>query len=324
MSLLVTGGAGYIGSVLVELLVERDYEVIVLDNLSTGHREAVHPKAKFILADLAEPNLLKPIFESHQIEAVIHLAAKSLVEESVRDPAAYFRANLDCGLNLLDAMRARGVEKLIFSSTASVYGEPQTVPITEEAETNPTNPYGLSKLIFEQILETYSEAYNLSFVSLRYFNAAGATKDNGPDQPGLTHLIPRVLKVALGQRESVEVYGTDYPTADGTAIRDYIHVKDLAEAHILALALDRSGAFYNLGHEEGYSVKEVIETAREVTGREIPVVESPRRLGDPAALIASSSKIKKELGWQPKYSDLEEIIRSAWEWHQRNPQGYGA
>ena len=323
MSLLVTGGAGYIGSVIVERLVEKDYQVIVLDNLQTGHREAVHPAAHFILGDLADSAFLESVFKNHQIKAVIHLAAKSIVEESVKDPALYFRANLVCGLNLLEAMRPNGAGKLIFSSTAAVYGEPKTVPINEDAETDPTNPYGLSKLMFEQILKAYSKAYGLKFVSLRYFNAAGASERNGPDQPGLTHLIPRALKVALGQRETLGVYGTDYPTADGTAVRDYIHVRDLAEAHILALGLDRAAAIYNLGHEEGYSVKEVIEMARKVTGCEIPVVESPRRSGDPAVLVASSSKIKRELGWRPNHSDLREIIRSAWQWHQKYPRGYG-
>lgn len=325
MKVLVTGGAGYIGSVVSEELLKDGHEVVVYDSLYKGHREAVVDGAEFVRADLADAVTLRETLSKFRVEAVIHMAADSLVGESCEKPAMYYRNNVVNGLTLLDAMRDTDVNHIVFSSTAATYGEPPKQPIEETDPTRPTNPYGESKLAFEQAMCWYREAYGLRHVSLRYFNAAGAGERYGEDHDPETHLIPLALKVATGRREAVEVYGNDYPTPDGTCVRDYIHVLDLARAHILALkARDGGGRIYNLGcGGNGYSVNEVIETAREVTGKEIPIAIGPRRAGDPAVLIASSDKIKRELGWQPEFQNLRVIIESAWRWMESHPNGYG-
>lgn len=323
MKVLITGGAGYIGSVVTEELLNDGHQAVVYDSLSKGHRAAVDSRAEFIQADLIDGQALRSAL-SNDVEAVIHLAADSLVGESVENPAKYYRNNLLAGLQLLDAMRDCDVRKLVFSSTAATYGEPEKQPIAETDPTAPTNPYGETKLAFERALRWYELAYGLRYASLRYFNAAGATERCGEWHDPETHLIPLVLQAAAGVRAGVAVYGTDYPTRDGTCVRDYIHVVDLARAHILALKiLDERSAIYNLGcGGEGYSVQEVIETARLVTGREIVTSVAPRRAGDPATLIASSDKIKTELGWQPAFQDLRVIIESAWNWLLAHPKGY--
>jgi UDP-glucose 4-epimerase len=324
MRILVTGGAGYIGSVVTEELVKDGHNVVVYDSLYKGHREAVVPGAHFVQADLIDTQTLHKTFNDHRIEAVIHMAADSLVGESVGNPAKYYRSNVIIGLTLLDAMRASDIRKIVFSSTAAVYGEPEKQPIEETDPNNPTNPYGETKLTFEKALNWYDKAYGVRYASLRYFNAAGATEHCGEIHNPETHLIPIVLQAAAGRREFVEVYGDDYPTRDATCVRDYIHVVDLARAHIMALdILDERSSIYNLGcGGNGYTVREVINTAQEVTGRDIPVRIAPRRAGDPAVLIASSDKIKRELGWSPKMQDLKTIIASAWNWMQKHPQGY--
>lgn len=318
MNILVTGGAGYIGSVVTEELIKDGHTVTVYDNLSKGHREAVAANAVLVVADLLETTVLTEVLRRREIEAVIHLAASSLVGESVAEPAKYYRNNLQAGLSLLDAMLTAGVKKFVFSSTAAVYGAPERQPIEETDPTAPTNPYGETKLAFEQVLKWYETAYSLRYASLRYFNAAGATKNCGEKHDPETHLIPIILQAAQGQRDYVEVYGTDYATPDGTCVRDYIHVTDLARAHILALGiLDTRSAIYNLGcGGAGYSVKEVIDVAEAVTGQRVNVRYGPRRAGDPPTLIASSEKIKRELGWQPQQQDLQAIIASAWAWLQ--------
>lgn len=325
MRILITGGAGYIGSVVTEELLNDGHEAVVLDSLYKGHRNAVDPRAKFVQADLTDSETVREVLKQNHIAAVIHMAADSLVGESVEQPAKYYRNNVAAGLSLLEAMRDSGVGKLVFSSTAATYGEPEKQPITETDPTNPTNPYGETKLAFERVLHWYEGAYGLRYASLRYFNAAGATERCGEWHDTETHLIPLVLHVAAGMRLDVAVYGNDYPTADGTCIRDYIHVVDLARAHILALGiLDERSAVYNLGcGGEGYSVQEVIDTARAVTGRDIATKVAPRRAGDPSVLIASSEKIRGELGWQPEFQDLRVIIQSAWQWLMAHPQGYG-
>jgi UDP-glucose 4-epimerase len=324
MRVLVTGGAGYIGSVVTEELVRDGHEAVVYDSLYKGHRAAVVPEAKLVQADLMDGETLRRTLTDNGIEAVIHMAADSLVGESVQNPAKYYRNNVLAGLSLLDAMLEAGVRRIVFSSTAATYGEPEKQPIEETDPTNPTNPYGESKLAFERALKWYDAAYGLRYASLRYFNAAGATAHCGESHNPETHIIPIILQAAAGAREAVEVYGDDYPTRDGTCVRDYIHVLDLARAHILSLgALSEGSRIYNLGcGGDGYSVREVIETARAVTGREIKVRVGPRRPGDPAVLIASSEKIKRELGWQPDRQDLELIIQSAWDWMQSHPDGY--
>lgn len=324
MVILVTGGAGYIGSILAEELLKQGYRVIVLDNLRQGHREAVPPGAEFIQADITDYSALEGVFKGNKIEAVMHLAAETSVEHSMLDPGRFFRSNVLGGINLLEAMVRYGVLKLIFSSTAAVYGEPQTIPIEEDHRENPINAYGESKLMFEHLLSWYGKAYGLKYISLRYFNAAGASSKFGEDHRPETHLIPNVLKAALGQIDFVPIYGLDYPTRDGSCLRDYIHVIDIAWAHILALEnIDKfSGQIYNLGNERGYSVLEVIQAAKEVTGVDIPTKIMPRRLGDPAALVASSRKVREELGWQPRFPELEAIIVSAWKWLKTHPNGY--
>ena len=326
MRVLVTGGAGYIGSVVTEELVNEGHEVVVYDNLYKGHREAIVTGAAFVQADLADAGRLRDTLSGNKIEAVVHMAADSLVGESCEDPAKYYRNNVVNGLTLLDAMRATSVSRIVFSSTAATYGQPDKQPIEETAPNSPTNPYGQSKLAFEQAMGWYADAYGLRFAALRYFNAAGASENCGEDHAYETHIIPIALQAAAGAREFVEVYGDDYPTPDGTCVRDYIHVIDLAQAHILALkSLDGSGgSVYNLGcGGDGYSVKQVLETTREVTGKNISARMGPRRAGDPATLIASSEKIKRELGWKPEFQDLRIIIESAWRWMQKHPNGYG-
>ena len=324
MRVLVTGGAGYIGSVVTEQLIADGSQVVVYDNLSKGHRDAVVPAAELVQGELSDSSTLKQTLHDRKIEAVIHMAAASLVGESVEHPNKYYQNNVIAGLVLLDAMLACDVKRLVFSSTAATYGEPEAQPIEETAPTNPTNTYGETKLGFEQALKWYDRAYALRYASLRYFNAAGATENCGEDHDPETHIIPITLQVAAGKRPRVEIYGEDYPTPDGTCVRDYIHVIDLERAHIQALdALDEGSRIYNLGcGGAGYSVNEVIETARRVTGKEIPTHVGPRRAGDPATLVASSDRIKSELGWQPQYQDLGLIIESAWRWMQKFPDGY--
>ena len=322
MKILVVGGAGYIGSVCSELLLDEGHAVAVFDNLSEGHRAAIDSRAAFIEGDLIRGDMIRAALEKFQPEAVMHFAASALVGESMQNPSKYFRNNITNGLNLLDAMIATGVNQLVFSSTCAIFGPPERLPIDETLAKNPINPYGESKLAFEKILRWYGEIHGLRSVSLRYFNAAGASEKFGEEHRVETHLIPNVLSVALGKKPHVEVYGTDYDTPDGTCIRDYIHIRDLSQAHILALKSPRS-EFYNLGTGGGTSVREVIESCRKITGREIPVVEKPRRPGDPPRLVAGSDKIQGELGWRPEFQNIDAIIESAWRWHQKFPNGYG-
>lgn len=322
MHIFVTGGAGYIGSNCVEQLLLRGDRVTVFDNLSEGHRAAVHPDARLVEGDLRDRGQIHAAMDAAHPDAVMHFAANALVGESMTNPSKYFQNNVVGGLNLLDACVAAGVRRFVFSSTCATFGVPETVPITEENAQRPINPYGESKLMFEKILRWYDEIHGLRFVSLRYFNAAGAGERFGEDHRIETHLIPNVLKVALGQKEHVEVYGGDYPTPDGSCVRDYIHILDLAAAHLLALGRDES-AFYNLGTGGGNSVFEVIEACRRVTGREIPAVVKPRRPGDPPFLVAGSDKIRRELGWTPRFQNIDAIVESAWKWHVRHPLGYG-
>ncbi len=315
MNILVTGGAGYVGSVVVETLVAGGHKTVVYDNLYKGHRDSVAPEAVFIQAELADRKTLENALKEHKIDAVIHMAADSLVGESFQNPAKYFQHNLLASLELLEAMRAASVLRLVFSSTAAVYGDSERQPIDESVPTIPANPYGETKLAFERICHWYEKAYGLHYATLRYFNAAGATKRCGERHNPETHLIPIVLQVAAKQRPHVEIFGNDYPTHDGTCIRDYIHVSDLAAAHVLALGLvERASGIFNLGSGGGFSVLDVIAAARKVTGRDIPTRMAPRREGDPAVLVASSEKIKKELGWKPQQEDLYAIIESAWSW----------
>lgn len=325
MTILVTGGAGYIGSHTVRALQTKGYDVIVVDNLSKGHRQAV--QVPLYIGDLSDRTFLESVFAENQIDAVIHFAALSLVGESVVRPDLYFGSNIMNALSLLDVMRKYDVSQIVFSSTAAVYGEPMEVPIPESHPKQPTNPYGESKLFIEMILQRYAEAFGIRYIALRYFNAAGADPkgDIGEDHRPETHLIPLVLQAVLGQRDRLQIFGTDYPTPDGTCLRDYIHVNDLSHAHVLALEALADGASstaYNLGNGRGFSVRQVIETAEKVTGRLVPVDEGPRRPGDPAVLVASSDRAVQELGWQPRFADLETIIATAWNWHKNNPNGF--
>ena len=325
MKVLVTGGAGYIGSVVAAGLLNAGHQVTVLDNLSRGHRQAVPPLAEFVAADLADRDRLAHLFNSQRFDAVMHFAAFIEAGESMKCPENFFRNNTANALSVLECMLAAGVKRFVFSSTAALFGNPQRTPIEEDDPLQPTNAYGESKLLVERMLDWFHRIHGLRYASLRYFNAAGAVgSDHGEAHHPETHLIPRVLGTVLGKFQHVDVFGTDYPTPDGTCIRDYIHVGDLAEAHMLALdALGRSGRLvYNLGNGSGFSVRQVIEIARKITGRTIRAVDSPRRPGDPAVLIASSERIRKELQWKPKFSDLEAIVASAWEWHRRHPDGY--
>ena len=318
MRVLVTGGAGYIGSVVADRLLRNGHSVTVLDNLSKGHREAVPAEAEFVLADTGDAPVLEFIFEQGRFNAVMHFAASIEAGESVLHPEKFFDNNCARTLTLLQAVLKYRVPRFVLSSTAAVYGEPQRTPIPEDHPLEPTNPYGESKLIVERMLAWFHRVHGLRYASLRYFNAAGATPERGEAHNPETHLIPLVLEVPLGKRPAISIFGTDYPTKDGTCVRDYIHVDDLATAHLLALdALDEhSQLICNLGSGNGFSVREVIAIARQVTGHEIPVVEAPRRGGDPAVLVASSEKIRRLLGWKPQHSDMESIIRSAWEWHK--------
>ncbi len=322
MKILVVGAAGYIGSICAELLLDEHYEVVILDNLTEGHRRALDSRAKFIEGDLGDRDITADTLRRVQPDAVMHFAANALVGESMQDPSKYFRNNICSGINLLDAMLAANCRRFVFSSTCATFGPPDRVPIDETLPQRPINPYGESKLAFEKILRWYDEIHGLRFVALRYFNAAGASEKFGEDHRCETHLIPNVLKVALGRLPHVEIFGTDYDTPDGTCIRDYIHILDLARAHILALDAATS-AFYNLGTGGGSSVREVIDTCRKITGRKIPALEKARRPGDPARLIASSEKIQRQLGWRPQFENLDAIIESAWKWHQQFPNGYG-
>ncbi len=327
MAVLVLGGAGYIGSHTVYELVDRGEEVVIADNLETGYLEAVHQKAKFYKGDIRNRAFVDEIFEKESIEAVIHFAANSLVGESMTNPLKYYDNNL-CGTKvLLESMVAHGIDKIVFSSTAATYGEPERIPILETDQTKPTNTYGETKLSMEKMFHWTGVAHKLSFVSLRYFNACGAHKSGtiGEAHHPETHLIPLILQVPNGQREAITVFGDDYDTKDGTCVRDYIHVTDLAQAHILALEYLRKGGasdIFNLGNGVGFTVKEVIECAREVTNHPIPAIIAQRRAGDPAKLIASSEKAKSILGWKPEHADLKEIIASAWKWHSTHPNGY--
>lgn len=327
MAVLVTGGAGYIGSHAVAALQERGEKIVIIDNLQQGHREALLG-GKLYEGDLRDAAFMDSVFqENRDIDAVIHFAANSLVGESMKDPGKYYHNNVFGTLCLLEKMNEYNVRKIVFSSTAATYGEPENVPIDEYDRTLPTNAYGETKLAMEKMMKWFDVAHNIKFVSLRYFNAAGAHESGkiGEDHSPETHLIPIVLQAALGQRPHISVFGEDYDTPDGTCIRDYIHVSDLADAHVLAVDRLRTGAdssVYNLGNGTGFSVKEVIDIARAVTGKEIPAVMEARRAGDPAVLVASSDRARQELGWNPKRNKLEDIIKSAWSWHEANPNGY--
>jgi UDP-glucose 4-epimerase len=329
MRVLVTGGAGYIGSVVAAELLQAGHEVVIYDNLSRGHRQAVPKNAELVVGDLADRATLDHLLRSRAIDTVMHFAALIEAGESMKAPETFFRNNTANALTLLEAMLATGVKRFVFSSTAALYGNPERTPIEEDDPLRPTNAYGESKLLVERMLAWFHQIHGLRYASLRYFNAAGALRpDQGEAHQPETHLIPRILEVALGRTKQVNIFGTDYPTSDGTCVRDYIHVSDLARAHVLALsALDKAledfrPLIYNLGNGQGFSVRQVVEVARQITGHPIPVIESPRRAGDPAVLIASSEKIRRELGWQPKFPDLKTIVESAWQWHRRHPDGY--
>ncbi len=323
MRVLVTGGAGYIGSVAAEHLLSAGDQVTVLDNLSQGHRAAVPAGADFVRGDVGDRRLVEGVLRERGIEAVMHFASFSLVGESMQRPFKYLGGNVAGGLALLESMLDCGVKKFILSSTANLFDRPGRIPVDETEPVNPGSPYGESKNMLERSLAWLEKIHGLRYACLRYFNAAGATAERGEDHDPETHLIPLVLKTALGKRDKVVIFGDDYPTRDGTCVRDYIHISDLARAHILALrALDRGSMVYHLGNGRGFTVREVIETAREVTGREIRAEVGPRRPGDPPELVASSEKIQRELGWRPECPDLESIVSSAWEWHRRHPDGY--
>jgi UDP-glucose 4-epimerase len=323
---LVTGGSGYIGSVITTQLLKKGAEVIVFDNLSNGHKAAVPSKAKLIVGDTADRGALDQVFKKHRVNAVIHLAASIEAGESMKFPEQYFRNNTANSLTLLEAVIAHKVSRFVFSSTAALFGTPDRTPIEETDPVHPTNTYGESKLLVEHMLDWFHRIHGLRYACLRYFNAAGATPDQGEDHHPESHLIPLILQVAQGKRDHISIFGTDYATPDGTCVRDYIHLSDLASAHLLVLdALrEKEKLIYNLGNGKGFSVREVIETARRVTGHPIPIREVERRPGDPAILVASSEKIKRELNWQPQYPTLEAIVRSAWDWFRAHPQGYAA
>ena len=325
--ILVCGGAGYIGSHAVRQLIDKGEEVIIVDNLETGHEDAIHPKAKFYKVDIRDEKSLNKVFEENKIDEVIHFAANSLVGESMTNPLKYFNNNVHGTEVLLKVMVAHDVNKIVFSSTAATYGEPKNIPILESDETNPTNAYGETKLCMEKMMKWADKAHGVKYISLRYFNVAGAhvSGEIGEDHNPETHLIPLILQVPLGKREFISIFGDDYETHDGTCIRDYIHVTDLADAHILAVHKLREGSesnIFNLGSGNGFTVKEMIEAARKVTEHEIPAKVCERRAGDPAKLVASSEKARRELGWNPKYENVEDMISSAWNWHKNHPNGF--
>ncbi len=327
MAILVLGGAGYIGSHAVDQLITDGQEVVVVDNLLTGHKDAIHKNATFYEGDIRDKAFLTKVFDQEEITGVIHFAASSLVGESVEKPLKYFNNNVYGMQILLEVMQEHDVKHIVFSSTAATYGEPEVSPITETTPTNPKNPYGESKLMMEKMMKWCDEAYGMKFVALRYFNVAGAKKDAsiGEDHTPETHLVPIILQVALGQREHLQIFGDDYNTPDGTCIRDYVYVEDLIAAHLLALEYLQKGNEsnqFNLGSNNGYSVKEMLDAAREVTGKDIPAIVAPRRAGDPSSLVASAAKAKEVLGWEPKTTEIKEIIRTAWNWHVQHPNGY--
>ncbi|MBO0440831.1 UDP-glucose 4-epimerase GalE [Candidatus Enterococcus ikei] len=327
MSILVLGGAGYIGSHAVDQLINKGYEVVVVDNLQTGHRQAVHENAVFYQGDIRDKTFMQDVFKKEMIDGVIHFAASSLVGESVEKPLMYFNNNVYGTQIVLEVMEEFGVKNIVFSSTAATYGEPKEMPIVETMPTNPENPYGQSKLMMEKMMKWCDNAYGMRYVALRYFNVAGAKSDAsiGEDHDPETHLIPIILQAALGQRDYLGIYGDDYDTPDGTCIRDYVYIEDLIAAHIAALDYLQKGNrsdIFNLGSNTGYSVKEMLEAAREVTGKEIPAKVLPRRAGDPSKLVASSEKAKTILGWQPQVTDIKQIIKTAWDWHISHPKGY--
>ena len=325
MHVLVAGGAGCIGSVTVDQLVDAVHDVTVLDKLVAGHKGALNPAAELVQADVRDEEQLNRLFASHNFHAVINYSGYIIAPESVRQPGRYFANNIGGAIALLNAMVTYGVTRFVFSSSAAVYGEPEAIPISEDHPLRPINPYGETKAVVERMLPWYENQFGLRAVSLRYFNAAGATGRLGEDHRPETHLVPNVLQVALGQRGAISLFGSDYPTRDGTCVRDYIHVSDLAAAHLLALDKTETGsAAYNLGNGLGFTNREVIDAARRVTGEPIPVSEEPRRPGDPAELIAAHDKIRAELGWQPQYADIEEIIDTAWRWHRDHPKVYPA
>ncbi|PEN15092.1 UDP-glucose 4-epimerase GalE [Longibacter salinarum] len=327
MSTLVTGGAGYIGSTVVRELIRQGEDVVVFDNLSQGHRKAVHQDATLVVGDLADAGAVDSVFRTYDIDAIMHFASHTLVGESMEEPFLYLDTNIRCGLNLMRAAVEHDADRFILSSTANLFGLPDEMPITEETSIDPGSPYGESKRILERYLHWLDRTRGMTFAALRYFNAAGAAgPDHGEDHDPETHLIPIVLEVALGQRDEIVIFGDDYDTPDGTCVRDYIHVRDLAQAHILALRALKDGKsrVYNLGNGNGYSVREVIETAREVTGREIPARVGDRRPGDPATLIADAQRIRDELGWDPQFPTLSDIISTAWDWHVKHPDGYAS
>ena len=325
MAILVTGGAGYIGSVTVEDLRAKGEEIVVIDNLVYGHREAVDPTIPFYQGDIGDKELIRKILSENKIEACMHFSAYAYVGESVEKPNKYFENNFIQTVKLLDVLLENGVKKFVFSSTCATYGEPQYVPIDEKHPQSPANPYGWSKFMVERVLESYDLAYGLKFVALRYFNACGATETRGEDHDPETHLIPLILYAAQGRIPHISIFGDDYPTPDGTAIRDYIHVSDLSQAHLLAVNYLRENAasqFINLGNGQGFSVTEVVEAARKTTGLAIEAKMAPRRAGDPSRLVADARKAKEILGWDPQFADLESILASAWKWHQARPKGY--
>ena len=326
MKILVTGGAGYVGSHTVRKLKEAGHDIVIFDNLSSGHRDAIKDFELF-QGDLSEKSDLEKVFSQNKFDAVVHFAGSIEAGESMTDPKRFFDNNFTCGLNLLEAMLAHGVKKIVFSSTAAVYGEPEKMPIEETAPKNPTNVYGLTKLMFEQVLDAYDRAYGLKSVCLRYFNATGADPKGeiGPDHKNKTHLLTLTLLTALGKRDSIKIFGTNYPTPDGTGVRDYVHVSDLADAHVLALDFlekNNTSDKFNLGNEKGTSVREVIEMSKTISGVDFKVIEEPRRAGDPADLFASSQKAQKILGWKPQFPNMEQIIETAWNWHKKHPDGF--
>jgi UDP-glucose 4-epimerase len=321
VKILVTGGAGYIGSICTEEILNAGYQVAVYDNLSEGHRSAVDARASFILGSPEKDGDILNAVKSFQPDAIMHFAANALVGESMENPKKYFHNNVVNGIKLLDAAVEFGVKKFVFSSTCATYGPPDLIPMTEDLPQRPINPYGESKLMFEKILQWYGRVYGLEFIAFRYFNAAGATEKFGEHHRVETHLIPNVFRVVLGQKDHLEIFGTDYPTPDGTCIRDYIHIVDLAQAHMLGLESGKRG-FYNLGTGDGFSVRQVVQACEKITGKKIPTVEKPRREGDPPRLVASAEKAIRELGWKPRYPKLDDIVATAWAWHKQFPHGY--